>query len=324
MSDNKIRWGILSTAKIGTGRIIPAIQQSRNGVVAAIGSRDQARAQQAADALDILRAHGSYEALLADPEIDAIYNPLPNSMHAEWSIRCAEAGIPVLCEKPLAVNAAEAEAMVVAFEKRDLLLAEGFMYRFHPQTQKVLELLRDGAIGDLMMVNASFNFPINLADTTNIRLSRELEGGSLMDIGCYCISVARLMTGEEPAQARAVSRTGVDSGVNEVLGAVLDFPSGAVGMVDCSLRNYRVQSYDLRGTQGRIRVQTAFVTPPEEEMLIELWDQHEALSRITIAPANSYTLMAEDFADALLLGRPPKYAPGDGAANMRVIDMLKG
>ena len=324
MSDKKIRWGILSTAKIGTGRVIPAMQQSRNGVVVAIGSRDLERAQQAADTLGIPRAHGSYEALLTDPEIDAIYNPLPNSMHAEWSIRCAEAGLPVLCEKPLAVNAAEAEAMVVAFEKRDLLLAEAFMYRFHPQTQKVLSLLRAGAVGDLVLLNASFNFPINLADTTNIRLSRELEGGSLMDVGCYCISVVRLMTGEEPLQAQGVSRIGNESGVNEVLGAVLDFPSGAIGMIDCGLRSHRMQSYDLRGTQGRIRVETAYVTPPDGETLIEVWDQNEEYSRITIPPANSYTLMAEDFADALLHRRPPKYAPGDGVANMRVIDMLKG
>ncbi len=323
MSAKKIRWGILSTASIGTGRVIPAMQQSRNGVVAAIASREQERAQQAADALGIPRAHGSYEALLADPEIDAIYNPLPNSMHMEWSIRCAEAGIPVLCEKPLAVNAAEGEAMVVAFARRDLLLAEGFMYRFHPQTQKALELVRSGAIGDLVLVNASFNFPIDTGDTGNIRLSRELEGGSLMDVGCYCISVARLMTGEEPTQARAISRVGAGSGVIEVLGAVLDFPSGAIGVIDCGLRSHRVQSYDLRGTRGRIRVETAFVAPPDETTCIEMWRGNGEYSRISIAPANSYTLMAEDFADALLQGRPPKYPPGDGVANMRVIDMLR-
>lgn len=324
MSDRKIRWGILSTANIGTGRVIPAMQQSRNGVVQAIASRTAERAQQAADALGIPRAHGSYEALLADPEVDAIYNPLPNSMHAEWSIRCADAGLPVLCEKPLAVNAAEAEEMVVAFARHDLLLAEGFMYRFHPQTQKVLDLLRGGAVGDLAMVNASFNFPIDLSDLDNIRLSRELEGGALMDIGCYCISAARLMTGEEPTQAHGVSRSGAVSEVNEVLGAVLDFPSGAVAVIDCSLRNQRVQSYDLRGTRGRIRVETAYVTQPDEATLIETWGIDGDYSRITIPPANSYTLMAEDFADALLQGRAPKYPPGDGVANMRVIDMLRG
>ncbi len=324
MTTKKIRWGILSTAKIGMERVIPAMQGSRNGVVQAIASRRPERAQQAADALGIPRAHGSYEALLADPDVDAIYNPLPNSMHAEWSIRCAEAGLPVLCEKPLAVNAAEAEEMVVAFARHDLLLAEGFMYRFHPQTQKVLDLLRGGAIGDLVMVNASFNFPIDLSDLGNIRLSRELEGGALMDIGCYCISAARLMTGEEPRQARGVSRRGAVSEVNEVLGAVLDFPSGAVAVIDCSMRSQRVQSYDLRGTRGRIRVETAYVAQPDEAALIETWGIDGEYSRISIPPANSYTLMAEDFADALLQGRPPKYPPGDGVANMRVIDMLRG
>lgn len=324
MSDKKIRWGILSTAKIGTERVIPAMQQSRNGVVAAIASRTQERAQRAADALDIPRAHGSYEALLADPEIDAIYNPLPNSMHAEWSIRCAEAGLPVLCEKPLAVDAAEAETMVVAFAKRDLLLAEGFMYRFHPRTLKALELVRSGAIGELVVVTASFDVPLDLTDLGNIRLSRELEGGALMDIGCYCISVARLMTGEEPVQAHGVGRSGAASQVNELLGAVLDFPSGAVAVIDCSLRNQRVQSYDLRGTLGRIRVENAYVTQPDEETVIEMWGADGEYSHTTIPPANSYTLMAEDFADALLHDRPPLYAPGDGVANMRAIDMLRG
>lgn len=324
MSDSKIRWGILSTAKIGTERVIPAMQQSRNGAVVAIASRDRERAQRAADALGIPRAHGSYEALLADPEIDAIYNPLPNSMHAEWSIRCAEAGLPVLCEKPLAVDAAEAEAMVVAFAKRDLLLAEGFMYRFHPRTLKALELVRGGAIGDLVLVTASFNVPLDLTDLGNIRLSRELAGGALMDIGCYCISVARLMTGEEPAQAHGVGRSGAASQVNELLGGVLDFPSGAVAIIDCSLRNQRVQSYDLRGTLGRIRVESAYVTQPDEETLIEMWGADGEYSRSSIPPANSYTLMAEDFADALLHDRPPLYPPGDGVANMRVIDMLRG
>lgn len=324
MSDSKIRWGILSTAKIGTERVIPAMQQSRNGAVVAIASRDLERAQRAADALGIPRAHGSYEALLTDPEIDAVYNPLPNSMHAEWSIRCAEAGLPVLCEKPLAVDAAEAEAMVVAFAKRDLLLAEGFMYRFHPRTLKALELVRGGAIGDLVLVTASFNVPLDLTDLGNIRLSRELEGGALMDIGCYCISVARLMTGEEPALAHGVGRSGAASQVNELLGAVLDFPSGAVAVIDCSLRSQRVQSYDLRGTLGRIRVESAYVTQPDEETLIETWGADGEYSRTIIPPANSYTLMAEDFADALLHDRPPLYPPGDGVANMRVIDMLRG
>ena len=323
MSD-VVRWGILSTAKIGIERVIPAMQRSRNGVVAAIASRTPERAQEAAAALGIPRAHGSYEALLADPEIDAIYNPLPNSMHAEWSIRCAEAGLPVLCEKPLAVNATEAEAMVAVFEQRGLLLAEGFMYRFHPQTQKALALVRAGAIGELVLVNVSFNFAVNVADTDNIRLSRELEGGSLMDVGCYCINLARLMTGEEPDQAHAVSRIGERSGVIEALGAVLDFPSGAVGMVDCSLRSQRVQRYDLRGTAGHLCVEEAFVVPPERETVIETLGPEGERSRIHIPPANSYTLMAEDFADALLRERAPLYAPGDSVANMRVIDMLRG
>lgn len=319
--NEQIRWGVLSTANIGRRRVIPAMQRSRNGRVVAVASRSIEKARAFADELGIPTAYGSYEDLLADPNVDAIYNPLPNSLHAAWSIRCAEAGKPTLCEKPLASNAAEAQTMVDAFAARGLLLAEAFMYRFHPQTQRVKEMVESGAVGDLKVVSATFSFFMDDERArTDVRLSRELAGGSLMDVGCYCLNVMRLMTGQEPEDARAF---GLDwpSGVDETLSGVLRFPSGVLGHFDSSLRAQFKHSYEIRGTAGRIVVEQGFVMPPDAPTVIRHWrgDRYE---EIEVPPANSYTLMAEDFADALLNNRPPRFSPEDSVRNMAVIDRL--
>jgi predicted dehydrogenase len=320
-----VRWGILSTARIGRNRVIPAIQQSRNGVVAAVASRDLARARAFADDLGIPTAYGSYEELIADPNIDAIYNPLPNSEHTYWSIRCAEAGKPCLCEKPLASDAADAQTMVDAFAARGVLFAEAFMYRFHPQTEQVKALVESGVLGELLVVSATFTFIIR--EATNIRLNHALAGGGLMDVGCYCLNVMRLMTGEEPDAAHAFARIGADSGVDEALAGVLRFPSGVLGHFDCGVRAQHNHSYELRGTKGRIFVEQGFVMPADSATRIRVWENkaygQDDYREIAVPPANHYTLMAEDFADALLTARPPRYLPTDGVANMRVIDQLK-
>lgn len=188
MTDS-IRWGILSTANIGIKKVIPAIQKAGNGVVTAIASRNKDRASEVATELDIETAYGSYEDLLADDNIDAIYIPLPNQMHAEWAIKCAQAGKATLCEKPLAVNADEAQTMVDAFKSRDILFAEAFMYRFHPQNQRAQYMVQEGAIGQPQIMTAKFTFPLSNPD--NIRLSKALAGGALMDVGCYCINSMR-------------------------------------------------------------------------------------------------------------------------------------
>lgn len=318
MADN-IRWGILSTANIGRRRVIPAIQRSSNGEVAAVASRSMEKAQAFAESLNIPKAYGSYEDLITAPDIDAIYNPLPNSEHAEWSIKCAEAGKPVLCEKPLASDAAEAQTIVDAFTSRELLFAEAFMYRFHPQTQRVKQLLDDGAIGQLKVISAAFTF--RLANDENIRLSKALAGGSLMDVGCYCINMMRFMTGEEPDSAYAIARMGIESGVDEGLTAMLSFPSDVMGHFDSGLRTFRRHTYELRGTDGAIIVPEGFTMPEDRETVIQWWhgDDQET---ITIPPTNHYQLMVEDFADALLNQRPPRFHPQDAVQNMRVIDML--
>ena len=190
-----VRWGILSTANIGAKRVIPAIHKSVNGTVAAVASRTMAAAQVFADENNIPVAYGSYEDLLADTNIDAIYISLPNSMHHEWSLKCADAGKPTLCEKPLASNAQEAQQMVDAFKAKNLLFAEAFMYRFHPQNQRAQQMVQDGAIGEPHIMDASFSFRINPGNEDNIRLSKVLAGGALMDVGCYCVNCMRFITG---------------------------------------------------------------------------------------------------------------------------------
>lgn len=316
----KIRWGIISTANIGRKRVAPAIQQSSNGVVAAVCSRDLDKARAYADELGIPKAYGSYEELIADPEIDAIYNPLPNSEHAVWSIRCAEAGKPTLCEKPLARDAAEAKTMVDAFAERGVPFTEGFMYRFHPQTQKVKQIVDSGGVGDLQVMQAAFTFP--LWDETNIRLSKPLAGGSLMDVGCYCINIMRFISGEEPVTGKAVQQIGASSGVDEKFSGVLVFPSGMFGHFDSSVRTHKAHTYEIRGTKGRIYVGESFVPEANAETVIQYWEG-DTYHEYRVAPANQYTLMVEDFADALLNDRAPRFGPYDGVANMQVIDMLK-
>ncbi|MGB1287537.1 MAG: Gfo/Idh/MocA family protein [Aggregatilineales bacterium] len=314
----KIKWGVLSTAGIGRKRVIPAIQQSNNGIVHAVASRNLDSARLFADKLDIPVAYGSYEELLTDPDIDAIYNPLPNSMHAEWSIKAAEAGKPMLCEKPLASNTDEAQKMVDAFAGRDILFAEAFMYRFHPQTVRVKQLLDEGTIGTLQGIMAAFTFPVQ--DESNIRLNVDLAGGSLMDVGCYCVNVIRLMTGAEPVSVQAFAN--MHNGVDESLTGILKFESGVLAHFDSSLRSSYNHMYQLRGTKGRILVEEAFVPQPDTTTTIRIWDETGVHTAISIAPANHYTLMAEDFADALLNNRPPRYAPQDAVEQMRVLDSL--
>lgn len=315
-----IRWGVISTANIGRKRVIPAIQQSRNGTVAAVASRSLESAQAFADELDIPTAYGSYEDLLADPDIDAIYNPLPNHLHAGWSIKAAEAGKPTLCEKPLAVHADEAQGIVDAFKERGIPFAEAFMYRFHPRTERVKQLVDEGALGEVRLIRAAFSFQIGSED--NVRLyGPEQGGGSLMDVGCYCINLMRHVTSEEPERVTAAAVFGEKSGVDEWLVGTLAFPSGALGVLDCGFRSPQRHTYEIRGSEGTLIADEAFGTPPDASTSIQLW-QGETYQEVSFGPANHYVLMAEDFADAILESRPPRFDAQDAVENMRVIDRM--
>lgn len=315
---HKIRWGILSTANIANRRVVPALKATNNGEVAAVASRDLEKARAFAADHAIPKAYGSYDQLLNDPEIDAIYIPLPNSEHAHWAIQCVEAGKAVLCEKPLARNEEEAKTILGASAIWNVQVVEGFMYRFHPQTVKVREMLTSGAVGEITALSSAFTFSIR--SETNVRMSPALAGGALMDVGCYCINVMRLMTGEEPQTAQALAHFGA-SNVDERLAATLQFPSGIIGHFDCGLRGYRTHTYEIRGTEGRIVVERGFTMEPGDEHIIRWW-HGDAYEEIRTPAANHFTLMAEDFADALMTGRQPRYPVVDAIHNMRAIDLV--
>ena len=312
-----VRWGVLGTAKIGR-RVIPAIQQSRNGHVVAVASRSLDKARAFATELQIPRAVGSYEALLSDPEIDAIYIPLPNSLHREWTIQAAEHGKHVLCEKPLALNASESGEMIRACHAAGVRLMEAFMYRFHPQIQKAVALVVEGAVGPLRLVRSTFGFAV--PSGYNIRLDRSMGGGALMDVGCYCVNVARLVIGAEPVEVRAAASFGQESGVDETAAGLLRFPNGELAVFDCSVRTSFRQSLEIVGTSGVIELPAPFLPGTAETTVrVRRGDQVET---ITIAGTNQYTLMAEHFADAILAGTEVRWPAADARANLAVLDAL--
>ncbi len=318
----RIRWGILSTANIAVKRFIPGVAASRNGVVHAIASRDGERAREVAERLGIPRAHASYEALLADPEIDAIYIPLPNSMHAEWTLKAADAGKPVLCEKPLGVDAADAQRMVDGCRARGVPLMEAFMYRLHPQHARVRAALASGEIGELRTLRASFNFMLEPFNPKNVRLQHGLAGGALMDVGCYAVNAARMLFGEEPewVSAQADYRDAFE--VEVAMAGILGFSDRRMAIFDCGFRAAGQGSYTAGGTKGSIDVASAFVPDPKNGDVSLVFSSAAGRREERIAAVDQYMLEAEAFADALTTGAALPCEPEDGVANLRVIDAL--
>ncbi len=319
MSD-PIRWGILSTANIGVKRFIPGVRRSSNGVVAAIASRNEQRAREVAEQLGIPRAYGSYEALLADPQIDAIYNPLPNSLHARWTLAAAAAGKPILCEKPLAVDSREAQRMIDGARAHDVLLMEAFMYRFHPQHALVRDLIDGGAIGALRFVRAAFTFMLEPFKPANVRLQRDLAGGALMDVGCYTVNAARMLFAREPQWASAQWDFRPEFGVEVSLAGILGFGDGRTATFDCGFRAAGQGSYSAVGTSGQIDVPTAFVPSPDETIVRIV--NAAGMREERVAGVDQYQLEAEEFADALRARRPLRIPPDDAVQTLRAIEAL--
>jgi xylose dehydrogenase (NAD/NADP) len=318
MDSSRIRWGVISTANIGRWAVNPAIQASRNGKLVAVASRDEARAQAFAAAHGIPVAYGSYQALLEDPAIDAVYIPLPNSLHREWAIRAAEHGKHILCEKPLAMTAAEAEEMGAAAEASGIRLMEAFMYRFHPRTELAVRLVRDGQVGEVRMVRSAFTFRLTRPD--NIRLKPELGGGALMDVGCYCVNISRTIAGTEPVEVHATARWG-RTGVDEQLAGTLRFPDGSLAQFDCALTLERREWYEVAGTEGSLGVADAFL-PGNDTVSIEERRGRGETVRHPVDGADEYRLMVEHFADCVLQNQAPRYPVSEAAANLRVIEAL--
>ena len=250
----RLKWGVMGTANIARGVLIPAIQQSTFGTVEAIGSRDLERARSVAQSLGIGRAVGSYEALLNDPDIDAVYIALPNALHAEWTIRAAEAGKAVLCDKPLARSANDAARQIEACSKHGVSLMEGFMYRFHPQTRRVQEFIASGAIGQVREVRAHLSVNIlRTFDASNIRYQAGLGGGALLDMGCYTVNISRMVFGSEPARVVCSRHVDPTLGVDTSATGILEFAEG-VAMISCSFAADGQGTYTIVGTEGTIEV----------------------------------------------------------------------
>jgi predicted dehydrogenase len=318
MPEKKLRWGVISTANIGRAAVIPAIQASANGELLAVTSRDAGKAGDFAAKHGIPKSYGSYEALLDDETVDAVYIPLPNSMHREWTIKAAEKGKHILCEKPLALNAAECEDMHAAAGAYGVRLMEAFMYRFHPRTEKVLDIVRGGALGELRLIHSAFTFRLTRPDT--IRLKPEMGGGALMDVGCYCVNIIRTAAGLEPVEAQAFARWGA-SGVDEQLVGTLHFEKGLLAQFDCALTLERREEYHLAGTDAYLVVASAFLPGTGDTTILEHRGRGEIITH-TVEGADEYQLMVEHFADCVLNNRPLRYDALEAARTMRVIEAL--
>ncbi|MGH2411926.1 MAG: Gfo/Idh/MocA family protein [Chloroflexota bacterium] len=322
----RLRWGVLGAANIALVKVIPGIQGSSNGVVVALASRNEERGRAAAARLGIDRIHGSYEALLHDPEVDAIYNPLPNSLHAEWTIRAAEAGKAILCEKPLALDAAEAQRVVDACTQHGVPLMEAFMYRHHPQNVRVRELVAQGAIGRVNEVRANLCFDmLNPPDPTNVRLRPDLGGGARLDMGCYSVNATRMAFGEEPLRALAWHDVDERFGVDVAMTGVLEYPDRRVATVSCSFKAGYQGWYTILGSEGFIEVPRAIIPGWDQlaaDTIVAIYDRNTHRREERFAPVDHYQLMAEAFSASVLAGEPVPYPPDDAIRNMRVLDAL--
>jgi predicted dehydrogenase len=320
----RLRFGVLSTANIGLTKAIPGIAAAANCEVVAIASRNATAARAAAERLGIPTAHGSYEALLADPDVEAVYIPLPNHLHAEWTIAAARAGKHVLCEKPLALSAADAERMVEACEREGVRLMEAFMYRQHPSWVAVRDLVASGRIGRLVAVQSWFSYFND--DPANIRNLVEAGGGALFDIGCYCVNLSRMLFDGEPSRVVGSILRDPVGGTDVVASGILEFGDG-VATFTASTRAEDDQRVDIYGRTGRISVEIPFNIPPHLPTRIHVAAGGDppvapTVETLTFDAADPYTAEAERFADAVLDDREVPVPPADAVANLRVIEQL--
>jgi len=319
----KLRWGVLSTANIGLKRVLPAMQHGQYTTVTAIASRNLARAREAAAALAIPTAYGSYEELLADPDIDAIYNPLPNQLHVPWTIKAAEAGKHVLCEKPLSLTVAEAKTLLGVRARTGVKIGEAFMIRSYPQWLRVRELLSEGRIGELRSVTGFFSYFNN--DPANIRNHVESGGGALLDIGCYCIHAARYAFAQEPTRVVGLVERDPTMHIDRLTSAILDFPGGQ-SIFTCSTQLVPYQRVLFLGTKGRIEIEIPF-NPPKDRptrMFIDATGDlfGSGTTTETFPVCDQYTLQGDSFSKAVLEGGEVPVPLEDAIKNMEVIEAV--
>jgi predicted dehydrogenase len=319
-----LRWGVISTANIGVQKVIPGIKAADRCEVVSIASRDAGVANDVAARLGIPNAYGSYEELVADPDVDAVYIPLPNHLHAEWTIASARAGKHVLCEKPLAMTSVEAEQMVEVCASEGVRLMEAFMYRLHPSWEAVRHLVSSGRLGTLQAVQSWFSYFND--DPANIRNVAAYGGGALMDVGCYPVNLSRMLFDAEPLRVDASVTRDPTTGVDVLTSAILEFESGVADFT-CSTRAESDQRVHIFGTEGRISFDIPFNIPadlPARVFVTSGGDPpvHPDTEVLTFDPADQYAVQAERFARAILEDEPTPIPPEDAAANMRVIEAI--
>jgi len=322
--DSRVRWGILGAANIGVKKVIPAMQRGARSNVVAIASRDLAKARSAANELGISRAYGSYEELLADPEIEAIYNPLPNHLHVPWTIRAAEAGKHVLCEKPIALSASEARQLLDVRARTGVQIGEAFMVRNHPQWLAVRELVAAGRIGQLRVIAGHFAY--FKRDPKDVRSVPEWGGGGLMDVGCYPITMSRWLFGEEPEAVIGIIDRDPELRVDRVVSGLMRFPSGGQATFTSAMQLVHYQRMQLHGTSGRIEVQIPFNAPNDRPCRIFVDDGRELGDRsaeaIEFPIVDQYTLQGDNFSAAVRGEHSVPVSVEDAVGNMAVIDAV--
>ena len=323
-SHRRLQWGILSCANIGVKRVIPAILTGERGAIAAIASRDARRAADTAARFNIARSYGSYEALLADPEVEAIYNPLPNHLHVEWTVKALEAGKHVLCEKPIALNADEAQAILAARDRSGKRVIEAFMVRFHPQWQRIRALVQADRIGAVGAIQSAFLFTV--LDPKNVRNQVDIGGGALYDVGCYPIVTARYVYGVEPERVVALIDRDPGLRVDRLSSGIVAFPGGRQLVFSSALQLAAYQRVVILGSRGRIEVPVPF-TPMKDHACRILIDSGQTLDGSSavfedFAPVDQYALQCDAAAAAFRNETAQEFPIEDAIANMRVIDAL--
>jgi predicted dehydrogenase len=319
-----MKWGVISTAKIGTEKVIPAMQESDQLEILAIAGRDLGKTREVAENLRIPRAYGSYEELLADPSIEAIYNPLPNHLHVEWTIKALEAGKHVLCEKPIGLDTNDAKRLIEARDKSGKQVLEAFMVRHHPQWVEARKIIESGQIGELTTVQSIFTY-FN-ADPNNVRNKKDIGGGGLLDIGCYCIVGPRYVTGKEPIRVVSLMDKDPKFGTDRLVSGMLDFGSGLQASFVCGTQSAAVQRVHILGSEGRIEILMPFNPIPENPAIIRVAGQKQPgfddAREIKFPICNHYTLQGES-ATAIFKGEiPVDYPIEDGIANMQILDAM--
>ncbi|UNK20321.1 Gfo/Idh/MocA family oxidoreductase [Paenibacillus sp. N3/727] len=314
----KLKWGILGCASIAKRAVIPGLQQSKFNEVSAIASRDIDKSKSTAEEFNISKAYGSYEALLEDPDIDAVYIPLPNHLHKEWSIRAAEAGKHILCEKPLALTASEAAEMAEAAAKAGVILSEAFMYRYHPRYDMIKDLLNSGSIGQIRAIHSSFTFN-NAADAQNVRYRKDWGGGSIYDVGCYPIHAARLLLDQEPeaVTVQAFFSSEHDD-VDMMASGLIEFGNAVSLTFDCGMWAAFRNPLEVLGTEGSIEVPHAYTIPSGGDHFY--LNKNGERQQITVTKANAYSEQGDHLADVILNNVPLRFGTEDAISNMKVID----